>query len=216
MYDLTETKTGNLTTWAADINAAHHAAMGHTADAVAYAMQAGALLVQAKQKLSHGEFGPWLEANCEVSARQARRYMAAAQGKPLPVRTIAAPVKTDTVAVFKIRLGEAVTLKTETGGWIDELQILPSTHSGFFHYLFTSGQEGGGCSATYSRRPIPTSFVPRMVSQEMPDWEFADITRVKHDGLEYNVFGVSADGTEWIGRPPWAAKCESEPLDVEA
>lgn len=100
MHDLTETKTGNLATWAADINAAHHAAMGHAADAVAYAMQAGSLLVKAKQKLPHGEFGPWLERNCEVSARQARRYMAAAQGKPLPVRAIAAPVKTDTVAVL--------------------------------------------------------------------------------------------------------------------
>lgn len=98
MYDLTETKTGNLTTWAADINAAHHAAMGHASDAVAYAKQAGALLVKAKQKLPHGEFGAWLEGNCEVSARQAQRYMAAAQGKPLPVRAIAAPVKYDTVS----------------------------------------------------------------------------------------------------------------------
>lgn len=98
MHDLTETKTGNLTTWAADINAAHHAAMGHAADAVAYAKQAGALLVKAKQKLPHGVFGAWLDANCEVSARQAQRYMAAAQGKPLPVRAIAAPVKNDTVS----------------------------------------------------------------------------------------------------------------------
>ena len=225
MYDLTETKTGNLTTWAADINAAHHAAMGHAADAVAYAMQAGALLVKAKQKLPHGEFGAWLERNCEVSARQARRYMAAAQGKPLPVRAIAAPVKTDTVSVleeekkdaapaFKIRPGEAVTLETNNSGWLDTLLIFPSTHAGFFHYLFTSGQEGAGCSAAYSRRPIPQRFVARIVAQEMPDWEFANITRVKHDGLEYNVFGVSADGTEWIGRPSWAAKSESMPLEA--
>lgn len=96
MHELTETKTGNLTTWAADINAAHADAVKHASSAIDCAKTAGALLLRAKQKLTHGAFGGWLEANCSVSERQARRYMAAAQGKPLPMRAL----KSDTVSVL--------------------------------------------------------------------------------------------------------------------
>ena len=102
---------GNLTTWAADINAAHIEAMRHADSAMEHAKRAGALLLKVKQKLTHGLFGEWLDKNSAVSARQAQRYMQAAQGKPLPVRTIAAPVKYDTVshlpAVAKLPKDEA-------------------------------------------------------------------------------------------------------------
>lgn len=87
-------KPGNLATWAADINAAHADAVKHATSAIDYAKQAGELLLKVKQKLPHGAFGAWLEANVEVSERQAQRYMAAAQGKPLPIRHI----KSDTVS----------------------------------------------------------------------------------------------------------------------
>lgn len=137
MYDLTETKAGNLATWAADINAAHHAAMGHAADAVAYAKQAGALLVKAKQKLPHGEFGAWLERNCEVSARQAQRYMAAAQGKPLPVRAIAAPVKTDTVSVLDAGKNDTVShLPAPAPGTKEYAKALEKEHSLIAHLQY--------------------------------------------------------------------------------
>lgn len=102
---------GNLITWAADINAAHIEAMRHADSAVEHAKRAGFLLLKVKQKLTHGQFGEWLDKNSAVSARQAQRYMQAAQGKPLPVRTIAAPVKYDTVshlpAVAKLPKDEA-------------------------------------------------------------------------------------------------------------
>lgn len=80
---------GNLSTWAADINAAHADAMTHASSAIDYAKKAGALLLRAKQKLPHGAFGGWLEANCVVKARQAQYYMNAAQGKAVPVRKLA-------------------------------------------------------------------------------------------------------------------------------
>ena len=92
---MTTEKTGNLTTWAADINAAHADAVKHATSAIGYAKTAGELLLKVKQKLPHGEFGSWLEANCSVSERQAQRYMSAAQGKPVQLREI---VKTDTVS----------------------------------------------------------------------------------------------------------------------
>ena len=88
-------KPGNLNTWAADINAAHADAVKHATSAIGYAKTAGELLLKVKQKLPHGAFGAWLEANCSVSERQAQRYMSVAQGKPVSIREI---VKSDTVS----------------------------------------------------------------------------------------------------------------------
>ncbi len=85
---MTTEKTGNLTTWAADINAAHADAVKHATSAIDYAKRAGELLLKVKQKLPHGAFGAWLEANCVVKARQAQYYMNAAQGKSVPVRKL--------------------------------------------------------------------------------------------------------------------------------
>ena len=89
MYDLTETKSGNLATWAADINHHHQQACLRAGEAINHAIEAGKLLIAVKQRLPHGEFGNWLEKNIQVTQRQAQRYIAAAQGKPVPVRAIA-------------------------------------------------------------------------------------------------------------------------------
>jgi hypothetical protein len=42
-------------------------------------MAVGDMLAQAKAKLSHGEWLPWLKDNCLLSERTAQRYMAAAE-----------------------------------------------------------------------------------------------------------------------------------------
>lgn len=89
MYDLTETKTGNLATWATDINHHHQQACLRAGEAINHAIEAGKLLIAVKQRLPHGEFGNWLEKNIQVTQRQAQRYIAAAQGKPVSVRAIA-------------------------------------------------------------------------------------------------------------------------------
>lgn len=96
-----------MLTVASEINQAHAHAIEHADSAIGFARQAGELLLQVKDDLPHGAFLTWLAANCTVSDRQARRYMAAAQGKPVPIRKLAstAPVlqlidapKTDTVS----------------------------------------------------------------------------------------------------------------------
>jgi len=79
---------------ASEINQAHANAVRHAGTAIDFAKHAGELLLQVKAELKHGEFIPWLAANCDVSDRQARRYMAAALGKPVPMRVL----KTDTVS----------------------------------------------------------------------------------------------------------------------
>lgn len=86
-------------TIAAEINRWHALASEHAEKAIEHARRAGALLLQVKGKLLHGEFLPWVLANVHVTPRQAQRYMAAAAGKPLPVRAI----KNDTLSHFPRR-----------------------------------------------------------------------------------------------------------------
>lgn len=86
--------TTTLSSIAAAINAEHGLACKHAETAVEHARRAGQLLLQAKSTLGHGKFLPWVASTCTVSQRQAQRYMAAAQGKPLPIRQ----VKNDTAS----------------------------------------------------------------------------------------------------------------------
>ena len=60
---------------AASITAEHEAAQAAARDAVAHAICAGELLIEAKAALKHGEFGAWLAANVTFSERTARGYM---------------------------------------------------------------------------------------------------------------------------------------------
>ena len=57
-----------------------HAAVGQALGAaLAHAIAAGEMLIVAKRQVQHGEWRPWLEANCSVPARTARHYMALAR-----------------------------------------------------------------------------------------------------------------------------------------
>ena len=72
-----------------EINRLHELATKTASDAIEYAKQAGVLLLKVKDELPYGVFGKWLDQNLSVSARQAQRYMAAAQGKAIPIEELA-------------------------------------------------------------------------------------------------------------------------------
>lgn len=80
----------------AEINHEHALAQQASKTAVEHGSRVGALLLQVKESLPHGEFGNWLALNVDVSDRQAQRYMRHAKGLPV-LRTIA---KNDTVSVL--------------------------------------------------------------------------------------------------------------------
>ena len=61
-----------------DINEAHRLARQHAESAVQYAIRCGELLAAKKAELPHGDFGAWVQANCEFSYSSARAYMQAA------------------------------------------------------------------------------------------------------------------------------------------
>lgn len=71
-----------------EINEQHQLAVQHAGRAIEHAKRAGELLTQVKASLPHGAFLAWMAAHVDVSPRQAQRYMAAAQGRALPVRGI--------------------------------------------------------------------------------------------------------------------------------
>lgn len=72
MADLTLT----LDDLALQISSEHAAALEHAESAVAYARQAGALLIEARRQVGHKRWLPWLAEHIpSLSARTAQRYM---------------------------------------------------------------------------------------------------------------------------------------------
>ena len=64
---------------AAEINAEHERAFGKAREAIEHARRAGELLLETKAAVGHGEWLPWVAANCSFSARQVQRYMTIAE-----------------------------------------------------------------------------------------------------------------------------------------
>ncbi len=78
------------------IRAEHEAAQTSARQVIAHAIRAGELLLQVKDQLPHGAFGPWLTANVEFSYRTAQGYMQLA-------RECADPAKAQRVADLSLR-----------------------------------------------------------------------------------------------------------------
>jgi hypothetical protein len=61
------------------IRSHHQAALAAGSAALEHARDAGLALLEAKGKLSHGQFGSWVKANCGFSPRSATNYMKVAE-----------------------------------------------------------------------------------------------------------------------------------------
>jgi Protein of unknown function (DUF3102) len=73
--------SNSLADLAVKINAEHEASTAGIKRGVAHAITAGALLIEAREQLAHGQWLPWLEANCVFPARTASHYMRLARGR---------------------------------------------------------------------------------------------------------------------------------------
>lgn len=185
---------------ATKINAAHQKAQHHAGQAIDAAKEVGAMLLEVKKQLPHGQFLPWVSANCTVSERQAQRYMAAAQGKPMPVRAIkcdtvsllpkAVQTIADTTPSLTLKDNEAVHLRIDGA----EVYILPHKTPGVIHLIHFHGneQEGWECSYTQNRG-VYAKWVPLLLNYYMPNWwSICSIERFAFEGVEKNP--LSDDG----------------------
>jgi hypothetical protein len=75
--------SNSLANLAARIRAEHEGARAAVKRGVEHAIAAGDLLIEAKAKVAHGQWLPWLTENCAMSERTARLYMRVARGSGL-------------------------------------------------------------------------------------------------------------------------------------
>jgi hypothetical protein len=71
--------SNSLADLAGRINEAHQLAMQHASEAVMQAIACGKMLLEAKAKLRHGQWLPWLRQNVAFGERSAQGYMRLAQ-----------------------------------------------------------------------------------------------------------------------------------------
>jgi hypothetical protein len=76
MMILTQTpQLCNLSDIAIQINTEHQACLASMRAGLEHALNAGALLTEAKSKVDHGSWLAWISKNCEFSERTAQAYM---------------------------------------------------------------------------------------------------------------------------------------------
>jgi Protein of unknown function (DUF3102) len=74
-------RSNRLPVLAASIRDHLLAANGAMRRGVEHAIAAGLLLLEAKEIVGHGDWLPWLQANCEIGPRQAQTYMRLARNR---------------------------------------------------------------------------------------------------------------------------------------
>jgi N-acetylglutamate synthase/N-acetylornithine aminotransferase len=72
-------RSNSLTDLAARIRAEHEAAAAALNQGLQHAIAAGKLLIEAKKEIPHGQWLPWLKANCAISERTGQAYMRVAR-----------------------------------------------------------------------------------------------------------------------------------------
>src|SRR5262249_33316454 len=75
--------SNSLTDLAHRIKAEHIAVKTALNESVAHAMDAGDLLIEAKDQVKHGEWLPWLKDHCTISKRTAQLYMKMAENRAM-------------------------------------------------------------------------------------------------------------------------------------
>ena len=199
-------KSDPLSVIASQINEQHDRAIGHATSALEHARQAGELLQQAKQQIPHGEWLPWLAANCRVSARQAQRYLKVANNWQ-------AITKNDVTSHLTIddAIATAAPQADENGidAWTAKIEALPvgrllfgnfrhgfvvifqsSQHVGYYHcYSYFISPEFEGGEAQETKRPMKAWGIANMMtSGGMKPDEFSETDQGRFQ--EHNIKGT--------------------------
>jgi DUF3102 family protein len=101
-------RSNSLTDLAARIRIEHTAVAEALKDSLKHAIVAGELLIEAKEKLQHGQWLPWLREHCTISERTAQLYMRAAKHR--------GELEANTQCVADLTLSEAAALLALSSG----------------------------------------------------------------------------------------------------
>lgn len=178
----TTAETVSLSALADQINEQHSQATRHATTAIEHARQAGELLSQAKQQIPHGDWLTWLASNCNVSPRQAQRYLKVANNWQAITKNDATSYLTidDAIALTAPKRNETIA-----EAWTAKIESLPlgrllfgdfrhgfvtifqsSRHPGYYHfysYFMSSEFEGGEAQET--RRPMKAYGLARALDR---------------------------------------------------
>jgi Protein of unknown function (DUF3102) len=144
-----ELRERGLDLLAEEIRRHHKAVARHARSMLAEAIVAGEKLIEAKELLRHGEFGPWL-TYCGVNRRTASLYMKLAREKSNVAVLDADSIRGALAALAKPRRPKRREfvfnpVGPEPGGWQDdawrEAMAAEGRHEVFSYYV-PSGNEG--------------------------------------------------------------------------
>lgn len=174
------TETTTLTNQAAEIRRHHDAVHAAARTAIEHALAAGRLLAEVKAALPHGDFEGWLAANCQFSARTARRYMQLDSHRDsLPagagVKAALEHLKTDTVSEMETPrippwfppVGEAVI----HGYLWDSFWIVWPADTEYANAMaFLVDRRADGTTYCRTKRPVRSDWItPQIRSMDLPD-----------------------------------------------
>lgn len=156
------------TTIVPEIQRHHTAATAAASTAIHHAIEAGRLLIEVKAQLQHGAFGQWVERDCGIGYRTARRYMQAAEKwGALPasewpsVANLAKALTGETKATTKAlgwlpALGEATTTTDGRGrSWL--VWRVNDDHAAA---IVRTDLKDGGCFIEGMPRGIRNNYLP--------------------------------------------------------
>jgi len=94
--------SNSLADLAARIKLEHQAVAVALKDSLRHALAAGELLIEAKERVPHGQWLPWLREHCTISERTAQLYMRAAKHR--------AELESNTQGIADLTLSEAAAV----------------------------------------------------------------------------------------------------------
>lgn len=168
-------ESDSLSVLASQINDQHDRATRHATSALEHARQAGVLLQQAKQQVGHGGWLTWLADNCNVSPRQAQRYLKVANNWQ-------AIAKND--ATSYLTIDDAIASAVKVAAWVARIEALPSNqmlfaefrngcslvfrsarHENFYHFYsyFWHDDSAEGGEAQETNKPVRAAGIARML-----------------------------------------------------
>jgi len=159
--------------------------------AITCAARVGALLLEVKSKVGHGNFTPWIEQNLNVTARQARRYMSTAIGRS---EKIVLEHKSDImsdlkeVSIFIPLPGFSYILLNEKSTDVLASVEWSKRFPAFFFVTVFDGAEKPRSGFSYSPRPIEGITVHSYLQHygisdpKKGNWRFSESDGVSYAG----------------------------------